>query len=85
MKMEKIQAAQTILAENSVVELADADLAKVHGGRADRCHYQRYCQSDWDNGSDWGDDNSYYKNSFNNDNNDNNNTNFNLLNGFSIL
>jgi hypothetical protein len=86
MKMEKIQNAQTIPSGSAIVELADADLAKVQGGHADSYNSQCYCQDDW---GDWGDDsgwsdgNSFYKNSFNNNNN--NNTNLNLLNGLSIL
>ncbi len=87
MKMEKIQNAQTIPSESFVVELADSDLAKVQGGHADSYDSQCYCQDDGGDGSDWGDSNSYYKNSFNNNNNNNNNdnTNLNLLNGLSIL
>ncbi len=87
MKMEKIQNAQTISAESFAVELADSDLAKVQGGHADGYNSQCYCQDGWGDGSDWGDGNSYYKNSDNNNtsnsyNNDNNgNTNLNLLGG----
>lgn len=85
MKMENIQSAQTILSGDAVIELADADLAMVLGGHAEG-NASWDCQDNWaggDDWGDWGDGDSYYKNSFNN--NDSDNTNLNLLNGFSIL